>query len=299
MLHAYTDSLESSIDDSFFVDLRLTYRVVRVKQDAEVGMTQLVTSLGAKHDQVFQKAASYETPGYLVKMLRRRVPARLVRRRLDDMLRTAIRWVVAMDAFHETGDEEYNEIALAEREALNAFLNPVQQDEITRFEREMVRPYWFYEADLKTQIALENRFTERQIRSSLERRSSDALLYARLVSFVCPLPIGVTTAIHVRQALEDIDDCVDDYVEDLENGEPNIFFMYLLHQGVLKRDWPKTFQAFRDTFFYRLRINRQLRQTAKGLYDQVKEKPELASFPVLKKELEDEYARVIRLCAPT
>ncbi len=125
------------------------------------------------------------------------------------------------------------------------------------------------------------------------RRSSDSLLYGALTGYEYPVPREIIEVLHVRQALEDIEDCVEDYEEDLEALEPNIFFLYFLSNNLPRNLWPKDFTSAKEVI-NRSRILPRVTSFIKRSYESAKNIPSLKNYPDLEKNLDMQYESIVR-----
>ena len=234
------------------------------------------------------KADEYETPIYVSDAMR--PTGSPVSPHVSTMVLTAVRWVVAMDLYQEVRDSDYAHIAKDERQRLDVFLTPPQRRELVRLHRQVVAPYWRYERDLKRKIREGHVFSNDEIQESVVKRSQDAILYGFLARCVYGFPEQLIEVVHVRQALEDIEDCFLDFVEDVEAGEPNIFSMYLLGLSRPRDTWPETVRSLRHEAKF-LDIEDRLSKFVRELYQRAKATPFLDLYPRLEKELDREYLR--------
>lgn len=159
---------------------------------------------------------------------------------LANLLKTCIRWIVALDYYHETFNIEFLEIAVEERQKLDTFLTSNQVEDFLLLEKKIVDPFWQYEKDIEAKIKNSYQFSIEEIDDFMWRRSSDSLLYARLTSYFYPISENTIYLLHFTQYLEDIEDCKEDYVEDLESGQANLFFLHMLSNGIKYENFPKS-----------------------------------------------------------
>lgn len=195
-----------------------------------------------KIQEAIKKSDTYETPRYLSEIVLQTTNDQQTAAKVFDLITTAVRWVVFMDLYEETKDEQFNTAAQEQHAMLYSFLDTAQAIEFKKLENEIVVPYWTYEQTLKDRIKNNSVFSATHIQQSIFRRSEDAVLYGSLVSYFCPFPQEAIRCLHVRQAFEDIMDCIEDYEEDLVEFEPNIFFMYLLKNHVDTNHFPAQFR---------------------------------------------------------
>jgi hypothetical protein len=143
-----------------------------------------------------------------------------------DRVRNLVRIIVLMDRYFEVGNQRYRRLGQAlmtrfRKEADNNLKN------ILRFNMKQFWPFWKFENHTKTLMQQGHRFTLGEVRAFNLFKSSDAaLLYAPVLEASLPnFNHNAALIIHYNQALQDIDDDLDDIQEDLRDQMPNIFIL--------------------------------------------------------------------------
>jgi hypothetical protein len=149
-----------------------------------------------------------------------------------DRVKNLVRIIVLMDRYFEVGNQRYRRLGKAlmtrfRREADNNLKN------ILRFNMKQFWPFWKFENQTKTLMQQGHRFSVAEVRAFNLFKSSDAaLLYAPVLEASLPnFNHNAALVIHYNQALQDIDDDLDDIQEDLRDQMPNIFILASLGSG--------------------------------------------------------------------
>lgn len=241
--------------------------------------------------RAFEKVGEYETPDYLSRITLDLTGREEVAEKVKNIVKIAVSWVVFMDLYYESGIKDYESVSNKQRSDLYSNLDSSQEKILERMEVSIVDPFWKYEEELRSGIKSGKSFNQQEIEDSLFRRSEDSVLYGTLTSFYCDFPQEAIQVLHVRQLFEDILDCVEDYEEDLEGNEPNIFFMYLLNRNIPKEKWPKTFIEARD-IFYDTGVFSDILNFVGRLHAESKEILLKIGIPLLEKELDEQFRLV-------
>ncbi|MGI0037062.1 MAG: hypothetical protein ACRD99_01730, partial [Nitrososphaera sp.] len=141
-------------------------------------------------------------------------------------VKNLVRIVVLMDRFYEVGNQRYRRLG----QGLMARLK--KQDvaylrSILRFNLKQFWHFWKFENYTKTQMLHGHSFSTAEVKSFNLFKSSDAgLLYAPVLESMLPhFTHNANLILHYNQALQDIDDDLDDIQEDLRDQMPNIFIL--------------------------------------------------------------------------
>lgn len=243
----------------------------------------------SKKDIVYDKATEYYNARYFITMLKSRV-RECELQRIYNLVQFAVRWIVALDFFHETGEKEYEVIAKEELSGIYSSLSTEQVFDFKVFQESIVAPYFEYEKQVRVRILASDTFTFSEIEEFILRRSSDSLLYAKLAGYFYPLPDEVIYILHVRQLLEDIVDFIQDYEEDLIELQPNIFFMYLLNCGIPMREWSEDVDGAMEAISAKHDDGWlvHLIKFAKSHYEKAINSPYIGEFSILKESVESQ-----------
>jgi len=247
--------------------------------------------IDAVREKIVSKAMTYSNSLLMFQTLR---PAGSIAgaTRVLEMVRAAICWVVAMDLREETGGADYARLAEEFREKLGSLLGSEEKEKLRFFETGFIGPYWEYEAGIKKKIAEGHAFSNPEIEESLARRSSDSILYGTLAQFEYRFPDEIIDALHALQAIEDVTDCVEDYAEDKEALEPNLFILYLLGANVRREDWPDDFSGAKMLLREKGVLSDLIRHVEK-IYAEAISAPALVAFSGLRQELDEEFRLVM------
>ena len=146
-------------------------------------------------------------------------------------VKNLVRVVLLMDRFYEVGNQRYRRLGEALLARLRKENDPYLKNTLT-FSLRQFWPFWKFEQFTKTLMVQGHTFAFNDLRCFNLFKSSDAaLIYAPLLE--CMLPNfnhNVSLVIHYNQALQDIDDDLDDVQEDLRDQMPNIFILAALEK---------------------------------------------------------------------
>jgi hypothetical protein len=141
-------------------------------------------------------------------------------------VKNLVRVVVLMDRYFEVGNQRYRRLGQGLLARLKKEDNPYLRT-ILRFNLKQFWPFWKFENYTKTQMLHGHSFSAAEVKCFNLFKSSDAaLLYAPVLEAMLPrFSHNANTIIHYNQALQDIDDDLDDIQEDLRDQMPNIFIL--------------------------------------------------------------------------
>lgn len=149
-----------------------------------------------------------------------------------DRVKNLVRIIVLMDRYFEVGNQRYRRIGQA---LITRFKKESDQSlgNILRFNMKQFWPFWKFENYTKSLMKRGHRFTLAEVKNFNLFKSSDAaLLYAPVLEASLPnFNHNASLVIHYNQALQDIDDDLDDIQEDLHDQMPNIFILASLGSG--------------------------------------------------------------------
>jgi hypothetical protein len=144
-------------------------------------------------------------------------------------VKNLVRVVLLMDRFYEVGNQRYRRLGKALLERLRKENDPYLKNALN-FSLRQFWPFWKFEQATKNLMIQGHRFSIRDLRHFNLFKSSDAaLIYAPLLESALPsFNHNASLIIHYNQALQDIDDDLDDVQEDLRDQMPNIFILAAL-----------------------------------------------------------------------
>jgi hypothetical protein len=147
-------------------------------------------------------------------------------------IKNLVRVVLLMDRFYEVGNQRYKRLGDALLSRLRKENDPYLKNTLTYSLRQFW-PFWKFEQFTKTLMIRGHTFEVNDLRRFNLFKSSDAaLIYAPLLESMLPnCNHNVSMVIHYNQALQDIDDDLDDVQEDLRDQMPNIFILAALDRG--------------------------------------------------------------------
>ena len=198
-----------------------------------------------KKEKISKKANSYDLSYYVDSVKNNLSWEKTLS--LIDTLRSCVCWIVALDYYHETNDVDYLRLAEDNRKTLYSFLTYDQIKDFETYTSLIIKPYFEYEKQIEEKIFNSEYFNSAEIDEFMWKRSSDSILYSKLTNYYKKIPNSLVSLFHFRQYVEDIEDCIDDYDEDLKNKEANIFFMVMLMQGITPDNFPKQFDGSIDS----------------------------------------------------
>ncbi|HKU48770.1 MAG TPA: hypothetical protein VJP79_02365 [Nitrososphaera sp.] len=141
-------------------------------------------------------------------------------------VKSLVRMIVLMDRYFEVGNMRYRRLG----EALTARLKKEDGDfmaDILKFNLRQFWPFWKFEHYTKKLMINGHRFSDTEVKCFNLFKSSDAsLIYAPVLEKMLPrFTRNASLIIHYNQALQDIEDDLDDIQEDLHDQMPNIFIL--------------------------------------------------------------------------
>ena len=141
-------------------------------------------------------------------------------------VKNLVRIVVLMDRYYEVGNQRYRRLGQGLKARLKKEDNSYLRS-ILRFNLKQFWPFWKFENYTKTLMLHGHSFSAAEIKCFNLFKSSDAaLLYAPVLEAMLPhFSHNANTILHYNQALQDIDDDLDDIQEDLRDQMPNIFIL--------------------------------------------------------------------------
>jgi hypothetical protein len=147
-------------------------------------------------------------------------------------IKNLVRVVLLMDRFYEVGNQKYRRLGEAVLAKLRKENDPYLKNALN-FSLRQFWPFWKFEQFTKTLMVEGHTFEINDLRRFNLFKSSDAsLIYAPLLESMLPnCNHNVSLIIHYNQALQDIDDDLDDVQEDLRDQMPNIFILAALDRG--------------------------------------------------------------------
>ncbi len=139
-------------------------------------------------------------------------------------VKNLVRIVLLMDRFYEVGNQRYRRLgeAMMTRIKKSGDLKNSQIYLLKQF-----WPFWEFEQFTKKLMIEGHRFSMTEVRRFNLFKSSDAaLIYAPLLESMMPeFTHNTSLVIHYNQALQDIEDDLDDLQEDLRDQMPNVFVL--------------------------------------------------------------------------
>lgn len=146
--------------------------------------------------------------------------------RIYKTIRSLVRYIVLMDRYYEIGNRKYKRTA-------EELLMSVKADSegylkyAIHFSFAQCWPFWDSEKLMKERMLGGNDFSYKEIRYHNMFKSSDApTIYGRVLdSELENYNPNVSLVLHYNQALQDIQDDLDDLEEDLYDKMPNIFIL--------------------------------------------------------------------------
>ena len=141
-------------------------------------------------------------------------------------VRNMVRIVVLMDRYYEVGNQRYRRLG-------QGILTRLKKEDdsylrsILRFNLKQFWPFWKFENYTKSLMLNGHNFSAAEVKCFNLFKSSDAaLLYAPVLEAMLPhFSHNANMILHYNQALQDIDDDLDDIQEDLRDQMPNIFIL--------------------------------------------------------------------------
>ncbi|HJS82944.1 MAG TPA: hypothetical protein VJ742_08945, partial [Nitrososphaera sp.] len=141
-------------------------------------------------------------------------------------VRDLVRVIVLMDRYFEVGNERY-------RRRGRALVSRLRNEDgellrnIIDFNMKQFWPFWKYEQHTRKLMMHGHLFSVSEVKCFNLFKSSDAaIIYAPLLEgLLTGFEKNASLIIHYNQALQDIDDDLDDIQEDLRDQMPNIFIL--------------------------------------------------------------------------
>ncbi|MCI0558361.1 MAG: hypothetical protein MN733_07685, partial [Nitrososphaera sp.] len=154
-----------------------------------------------------------------------------------------VRIIILMDRFYEVGNERYRKLGEAIIDRLGKE-NDENLKHSLSFSLKQFWPFWKFEQYTKKQMIHGHNFSFAEIRSYNLFKSSDAaLIYAPLLERILPsFDRNASMIIHYNQALQDIEDDLDDIHEDLRDQMPNVFVLATLEKNATAGTFPKLYK---------------------------------------------------------
>lgn len=140
-------------------------------------------------------------------------------------LRTALRTANLFDFYYETVDKDFLSEAHRQMGTLFQTINPADQIKLKNIGNKII-PFFEFEKLLWKKVLSGEKATDEEIREFLKQRSSDALFYAGVVKIFVPEP-DFSTPLHVNMQILDLKTDIKEWDKDIEDGSPNILFMFL------------------------------------------------------------------------
>ncbi|AIF84978.1 hypothetical protein NTE_02942 [Candidatus Nitrososphaera evergladensis SR1] len=146
--------------------------------------------------------------------------------RIYNTIKSLVRYIVLMDRYYEIGNRKYKRMA-------DELLRSVKADSegylkyAIHFSFAQCWPFWDSEKMMKERMLNGFNFSYKEIRYHNMFKSSDApTIYGRVLdSELKNYNPNVSLVLHYNQALQDIQDDLDDLEEDLYDKLPNIFIL--------------------------------------------------------------------------
>ncbi|MEO9364179.1 MAG: hypothetical protein ABI348_09790 [Nitrososphaera sp.] len=146
--------------------------------------------------------------------------------RIYKTIRSLVRYIVLMDRYYEVGNQKYKRMA-------SELLRSVKADSegylkyAIHFSFAQCWPFWDSEKLMKERMLGGCDFSYKEVRYHNMFKSSDApTIYGRVLdSELENYNSNVSLVLHYNQALQDIQDDLDDLEEDLYDKMPNIFIL--------------------------------------------------------------------------
>lgn len=150
-------------------------------------------------------------------------------------VKNLVRLVVLTDRYFEVQNQRYRRLgegllARLKRED-NGLLRTILKFNVKQFWH-----FWDFEQFIKSQMLRGYNFSESDVKSFNLFKSSDvALLYAPVLEAMLPrFSHNASVILHYNQALQDIDDDLDDIQEDLRDQMPNSFVLASLSKNTTR-----------------------------------------------------------------
>lgn len=146
--------------------------------------------------------------------------------RIYKTIRALVRYIVLMDRYYEVGNQKYRRMADELLRAVKADSEGYLKYAI-HFSFAQCWPFWDSEKLMKERMLEGLNFSYKEIRYHNMFKSSDApTIYGRVLdSELESYNPNVSLVLHYNQALQDIQDDLDDLEEDLYDKLPNIFIL--------------------------------------------------------------------------
>jgi len=140
-------------------------------------------------------------------------------------VRNLVRIVVLMDRFYEVGNQRYRRLGEAMITRIKKESGDLKNSQL--YSLKQFWPFWEFEQFTKKLMIEGHRFSLTEVRRFNLFKSSDAaLIYAPLLESMMPeFTHNALAVIHYNQALQDIEDDLDDLQEDLRDQMPNVFVL--------------------------------------------------------------------------
>ena len=206
--------------------------------------------------KAYKKANEYENQIYISKLIFQLTNSKVVSIKAKNIVKEIIKYIVLMDLYYETKDIDFKkEYAFQKYKIINK-LTPSQTKTFNMLNSKIVIPFWKYEEGLRFKIKRNHPFSKKEIIKSIIKRSEDSIIYGKMASFYCKIDRDFLRILHLRQAIEDIYDCVWDYEEDYMK-EPNLITLFLLNKKIPIELHPKTNKKMMH-FIKKMKINKEL-----------------------------------------
>jgi hypothetical protein len=188
--------------------------------------------------EVTQKVEQYENPKLIGKIIQNLSGSYDSGKKAELIVKETVKYIVLLDNYIEDKEKVNMTAARNQRKELIKLLEAVTKETFTTMEENLIVPYWIYEDKITRRIKGKSKFSDEEIKEFLLRRSEDSNLYSALASQCYQIPPQVSSALHISQAIEDINDCIEDYEDDMKKGQPNIFKLYFLNREIPTSSWP-------------------------------------------------------------
>jgi len=231
----------------------------------------------------------FETPQLLSEIVYSLTREEEKKRDCLSSIESAVKYICLMDFYQETGDSNYKEEYERQRNFLCSRLDVENIKKIKNVE-DRILDYWDFEKGLKKGINNNSFFSKEDIEEYILRKSKDAILYGTIANFYCDLSPDLIEAIHKRQTLADIVDDIQDYEEDLRDGQPNIMILYFLNKGLF--DYPHDFKTALEKSRELGNIE-EIIQFGRELYQAALNVDGIKNIPLLRQELENKYQLLV------
>jgi hypothetical protein len=141
-------------------------------------------------------------------------------------VKSLVRYILLMDRFFEVGNKEYGAMAKGLLQSIKKAHKGHLKYSID-FALKQFWPFWSFEQLMKKHLDRGDSFSVKELRHFNLFKSSDApIIYAKVLdSDLAGFDPNISLIIHYNQALEDIQDDLEDIEEDVREQMPSIFIL--------------------------------------------------------------------------